>query len=138
MTSHPNPVWGHIDAFCEADGWDRDRDDTGHYFWSKILRDGTVLHTHRSMDAGKEIRPNVFAQILRRQLRVSKEQFWQVISTGEPVVRPGDLDEPPPEYEGWVVVQLLANGYTEDEIRQMTPDEARNLVYEQWSTPKAP
>lgn len=135
MTSSPNRVWGHIDAFCEADGWDRIRQDTGHYFWVRTLPDGTLVQTHRSMDANERIGLDVFAQILRRQLRVSKDEFWNAINTGQPVQRPTDLDEAPPEYEGWVVAHLLGFGYTEDEIRQLTPDEAKALVHDKWSAP---
>jgi hypothetical protein len=135
VTSYPSPEWGHIDAFCEADGWDQVRMDTGHYFWTKALDDGTVLQTHRSMDAGKRIAPNVFTQILRRQLQVSKDQFGEAIRTRQPVDRPTDLGDAAPEYEGWVVQQLVRSGLSEDAIRQMTPDEAKALVYEQWSRP---
>lgn len=135
--SYPSPVWGHIEAFCRADEWDEVRDDTGHIFCEKALPDGSVLQTHRSLSPNREIRPNVFARILRDQLRVNKEQFWTAINTGQPVDRPVELDEAPPEYPGWVVMGLLKLGYTEDRIRHLTPAEAEALLYEKWSTPGA-
>jgi hypothetical protein len=134
--SYPNPVWGHIGEFCTADGWSEVRSDTGHIFWERTLPDGTVLQTHRSMDAGKRISPNVFARILRDQLRVNKAQFWEAIRTGQPVDRRMPLDEAPPEYPAWVVVGLLKYGYTEDQVRGMTPEEAEALLTEKWSTPQ--
>jgi len=132
--SHPNPVWGHIEEFCNADGWENVRSDTGHSFWERILADGTVLRTHRSMDPNKRIAPNVFARILRDQLRVSKAEFWQAVNSGMPVDRPVELDEPPPEYPGWVVLGLMKLGLSEGQIREMTPDEAESLLHERWSS----
>lgn len=87
------------------------------------------------MDPNKRIGPNVFARILRDQLRVNKEQFWEAINTGQPVDRPVELDEAPAEYPGWVVMGLLRNGYTEAQIREMTPAEAQALLHEKWSSP---
>lgn len=87
------------------------------------------------MDGGKDIGPAVFTQILRRQLHVSKEQFWNTIDTGQPVDRPTDTDEPPPEYPAWILVGLMKHGYSEDDIRAMTPEEAEALLYEKWSSP---
>lgn len=135
--SYPSPVWGHIEAFCKADRWDEVRSDTGHVFWEKTLPDGTVLRTHRSLDPTKRIGLNVFSRILRDQLRVSRERFWQAVVTGQPVERPVELEEPPPEYPAWVVSGLLRYGYTEEQIRQLTPEDAQALLHETWSFPHA-
>ena len=132
--SHPAPTWGHIDAFCAADGWDQVRE-TDHVHWEKVLPTGETLQTHRSMAANKPIRSNIFGVILREQLRVNREQFWTAIETGTPVDRPVKLEEAPPEYQAWVVFSLAKFGYDEDRVRQMTPEEAEALLQELWSRP---
>jgi hypothetical protein len=134
--SYPAPTWGHIDAFCNADGWEAVRE-TDHVFWEKTLPSGEVLTTHRSFAANKPITPNVFSLILREQLRVSKAEFWGAIASGEPVDRPVDLDDAPPEFPAWVVFGLRKYGYTEAEIRTMTPSDAQALLQDKWSSPEA-
>jgi len=132
--SFPTPTWGHIDAFCNADGWSQVRV-TDHYHWEKVLPSGELLKTHRSMAADKVIKPGVFGAILRDQLKVSKAEFWQAIETGKPVDRPVDLDEPAAEYPAWVVFGLARFGYSEDDVRAMTPTDAEALLHEKWSQP---
>jgi hypothetical protein len=88
------------------------------------------------MSPSKEIKPNVFARILRDQLRVSRDEFWAAIRTGQPVNRPVELDPPPAEYEAWVVTGLSKHGYDEDRVRAMTPEEAKARLLEIWSSPQ--
>jgi hypothetical protein len=132
--SYPAPSWGHIDAFCAADGWSQVRE-TDHVHWEKVLPSGETLKTHRSMAADKPIKPNLFGLILREQLRVNREQFWTAIETGRPVERPVELDEGPPEYPAWVLFGLAKYGHDEERVRQMTPTEAERLLQELWSRP---
>jgi hypothetical protein len=134
VTDYPPPSWGHIDAFCAADGWTQCRT-TDHVHWEKVLPDGSVLKTHRSLASNKVIKPNRFHLILREQLQVSQKQFWEAINTGSPVERPVILDDAPPEYPAWVVWGLKKYGYTEDDVRKMTPEDAEALLQEKWSEP---
>lgn len=130
---YPVPTWGHIDAFCSADGWVQVRT-TDHVHWEKTLHGGEVLSTHRSLAADKAIGPNVFATILRDQLRVNKAEFWMAINTESPVDRPVDpLEEAPPEYQLWVLMGLAKFGIHEEEVRQMTPEEAEALLHKKWA-----
>lgn len=134
MTSYPPPTWGDIDAFCEADGWEGDRD-TDHAFWEKTLPNGEVLQTHRSFKVSEEIGPNLFGLILRSQLKVSRTEFWEAIRTGKPVTRPVDPLDEVPAYDAWVVSGLLSKGYTEDQIREYSPEDAKELLQRLWSEP---
>lgn len=131
---YPAPTWGAIDAFCKADGW-TEVGTTDHVHWEKTLPSGMVLSTHRSLAANKAIRPNIFATILRDQLMVNKAEFWAAIDTGEPVNRPVDpLEEAPSEYPLWVLMGLAKFGIHEEEVRQMTPDEAAALLQGKWAS----
>lgn len=130
---YPVPTWGDIDAFCQADGWLQVRT-TDHVHWEKTLQSGEVLSTHRSLAADKTIGPNIFAKILRDQLRVNKAEFWTAIGGGKPVDRPVDPLEPgPPEYQLWVLMGLAKFGIHEEKVRQMTPEEAEALLHRKWA-----
>ena len=131
--SYPSARWSDIDAFCAADDW-RPDDPTDHYFWEKTLPEGEVLHTKRSF-SDDEIGEDLFRQILRVQLKVTRAQFWNTIKTGTPVDRPVEPLEEVQAYEPWVMKHLLLRGYSEDQIRELTPEEAKLLVHELWSQP---
>lgn len=132
MTNYPAPTWGDIDAFCQADRWEADRQ-TDHPFWEKTLPNGDVLSTHRSKKPTEVIGANLFGMILREQLKVTRAEFWQAIWTGKQVDRPVDPLEDVETYEPWVVQGLLAQGVREDEIRELTPAEARQRLEALWS-----
>lgn len=80
------PTWAQIEKFCRLDGWSEVRR-TGHVHFEKVLGDGTVLRTHRSFASRKTMSPGRFNAILRYQIRVTAEQFWETVDTGEPVDR---------------------------------------------------
>jgi len=80
------PTWTEVERFCQVDRW-REVRRTGHLHFEKVLADGTVLRTHRSYAARKSMSPGRFKAILRHQLRVTEEQFWRALETGESVDR---------------------------------------------------
>lgn len=131
--SFPAPTWGDIDRFCEADGW-TDDGSTDHVFWEKVLPNGELLQTHRSFSANTEIGVDLFRMILREQLKVSRGDFWNAISTGEPVERPVEIEDSP-VFEIWVVRGLMDHGYTEHAIKELGPDAAKALLHQLWSKP---
>ncbi len=75
------PTWGEIERFCRLDGW-REARRSGHVFFEKVLPDGAVLQTHRSLSKRKTMSPGRFKAILRYQLKVSEEEFWRVLESG--------------------------------------------------------
>jgi hypothetical protein len=134
--AYPVPTWGDIDAFCAADEWTADRK-TDHVFWEKVLPSGEILSTHRSFGTSQEIGPDLFRRILREQLKVSRDDFWAAIRTRKPVDRPVELDvDTAPVYPGWVIAGLTQRGLTPEEIRKLSPDEARRKLEELWSSPR--
>jgi predicted RNA binding protein YcfA (HicA-like mRNA interferase family) len=83
------PTWNEVEEFCRKDGWELVRS-TGHSFYRKVLPDGTVLETHTSFSGDKTMSPGRFAAILRTQLKVSPEAFWETLRSGQPVRRPSE------------------------------------------------
>ena len=80
------PTWAQVERFCVVDGWSEVRR-SDHVFFEKVLPDGTVLRTHRSFSSRKTMSPGRFKAILRYQLLVTEEQFWQALETRRPVDR---------------------------------------------------
>jgi len=80
------PTWAQIERFCQIGGW-REARRTGHVHFEKVLADGTVLRTHRSFASRKTMSPGRFKAILRHQLRVTEEEFWQALDTGDAIDR---------------------------------------------------
>jgi hypothetical protein len=123
-----------IDQFCQIDGWAHIRS-TDHYFWEKVLPGGEVLQTHRSWSENKTLGQNVFSVILRCQLKVDRDTFWEVLSTGVPASRPTPQEEPPQVIPGWVLCGLLKQGVPETDVLRMSPAEAEALLAGKWSSP---
>jgi hypothetical protein len=127
------PTFRDLKTYLERDGgWEevpnlaRGRRRVGdHWRYRKTLPDGTVLRTKVSHALGDEIGPDLFAHILRDQLRTTMEHFRDVLA-GRAADEEGasaDRVEPVP---GWLVTRLLYTvGVPEAEVRQMTADEAR-------------
>jgi hypothetical protein len=67
------PSWRELRRFCEADGWTLYRE-TDHYYYRKVLSDGTILRTKVSKGSG-EIHGHLWDEIRKRQLKVSQEYF---------------------------------------------------------------
>lgn len=136
------PTWGDVEDFLGADGWRRlEKGERGggrsrHVFYEKTLDDGRVLQTHISHSRQKTLSPGRFSSVLRYQLEVSREQFWECIRTQGPVDRPVELDTGPIEHEAWVVAVLVGELHmTADQIAGLSEEEARTLVQDHWSRP---
>lgn len=67
------PRWKELKRFCENDDWELYKD-TDHYFYKKIDEEGNLLRTKVSKGSG-EIHPRMFHEILKKQLKVTKEYF---------------------------------------------------------------
>lgn len=126
------PTWRELERFCEADGWTEIRT-TGHRFFRKTLATGEVLETHSSLAGGGTMSQGRFAAILRVQLRVTREQFWQTLCSGRPVERPAPLEPEQPTIPLYVAHGLGQLGLSEAEIGRLTPAEALRLLHERWS-----
>ena len=67
------PSWKELKRFCERDGWELYKD-TDHYFYRKEDENGNLKLTKVSKGSS-EIYRNMWNEILKKQLRVTKEYF---------------------------------------------------------------
>ncbi len=71
------PSWKELKRFCERDGWELYKV-TDHLFYRKTDEDGSIRRTKVSNGSG-EIHSHLWAEILRKQLQVTKEYFDSII-----------------------------------------------------------
>ena len=65
--------WSELRRYCEKNGWVLFKN-TDHYYFRKVLQDGTVLRTKVSRGSG-EIPKRLWREILKKQLRITQEEF---------------------------------------------------------------
>lgn len=131
-------TWRDLKKFFRADRWSLDRT-TGDAHYEKVLADGTLLRSKRSLgkDSGA-IGPDLFRQILRVQLRVSEADFWKAIRSSEPVARPSArLPASPAGLPAWLVERLQREvGLSVHSIARLSEEEARRKLEEYRSRPR--
>ena len=71
------PRWKDLKRFCERDGWELYKS-TDHYYYRKILDDGSIKMTKVSRGSG-EIHTHMWREILNKQLQVTQEYFNKII-----------------------------------------------------------
>lgn len=87
------PTNAELRTFVTTEGWqDKDKKSnkkTGdHHRYTLALETGDVLYTRVSHGSGGVDDPSLFAEILRVQLRVTREQFWACVKDGVLPPRP--------------------------------------------------
>lgn len=116
--------------FCQREGWTQVRDARGrtgthHETYELVLIDGSILRTRVSHPVNRTTYGrSLFAHILRDQLQVSAEEFWDCVRDG---ILPTRSQHVPPTagIPLRVVHQLMTRGgLSEDEIRGMSREEA--------------
>lgn len=71
------PSWRELKRFCERDGWELYKN-TDHYFYRKIMDDGSLKRTKVSKGTG-EIPRWLWKEILKKQLQVDEAYFNKMI-----------------------------------------------------------
>lgn len=71
------PSWRDLKRFCERDGWELYKD-SDHYFYRKIIEDGSLKRTKISKGSG-EIPRRLWKDILKKQLQVDEIYFNRMI-----------------------------------------------------------
>ncbi len=69
------PKFRDLKNYCERTGWELYKENGDHYYYRKILPNGLVLRTKVSRALGKEISFHLFQDILKDQLKITKEEF---------------------------------------------------------------
>ena len=70
------PLFRDLKKYCEKNGWVIIRN-TDHWYYEKVLADGTLLQTKVSHAVHKEIPSNLWKLILKKQLKISEDEFWK-------------------------------------------------------------
>ena len=70
------PLFRDLKKYCEKNGWVMIRN-TDHWYYEKVLADGTLLQTKVSHAVHKEIPSNLWKFILKKQLKISEDEFWK-------------------------------------------------------------
>ncbi len=70
------PRFRDLKKYCENNGWELIRT-TDHFYFVKVLADGTVLRTRVSFSLAKEIPGHLWQKIVKHQLKTTEEQFWK-------------------------------------------------------------
>jgi len=130
------PSWDEFREFLKHDDWEEDRA-TGHDFFEKTLPDGEILRTHASRSGPKTMSPGRFKAILADQLRLGEAEFWDVLRTKTPALRPSPAPEPAPRSLPLWLAQALARevGLTREEIAALDEIEARRQLDKARSRP---
>lgn len=68
------PKFGELKRYCDKNGWIMIRD-TDHWYYEKMLVDGTVLRTKVSHSVSQEIPSRLWDRILKKQLQISEQEF---------------------------------------------------------------
>lgn len=68
------PSWSDLERFLKHDGWTLVRQNGTDKIYEKILDNGEILRSRVSKGTG-EISKDLFARILKQQLRCDKEYF---------------------------------------------------------------
>ena len=70
------PLCRDLKKYCEKNGWTLVRE-TDHYYFEKMLADGTLLRTKVSHSLGKEIPRHLRERIVEHQLKTTEKRFWE-------------------------------------------------------------
>jgi hypothetical protein len=136
VSRYPAPTRAHHQKFCEIDGWRPVRDATGqtrhHVTYERDLSDGRLLRTRISHPVGSgTYGVTLWKHILRDQLEVSEEEFWDCVSRGIRPVRAGDAAIPSARPLPLSLVKaLLAAGFPVPRLEGLTEEEARDWLRE--------
>jgi len=72
------PTFGELKRYCEKNGWYITRN-TDHWYYEKVLPTGKILRTRVSHATSKEIPGHLWRKILKRQLCITEEEFWEAL-----------------------------------------------------------
>lgn len=127
--------------FCEIEGWSEVRSSTGktgthHDTYELILESGDVLRTRISRPPDRtDYGTSLWKHILRDQIQVSEEEFWECLESVMPPSR-GAAEKPEKEPIPTGVVWNLINrvGLSEEEVADLDRDEAIEKLNRFWIT----
>lgn len=138
--NYPAPTRRDHQRFCEVEGWRTVRSGAGrrstyHETYELELPDGAILRTRVSRPADRTgYGAALWSHILRDQLQVSPEEFWQCVHAGAPPDRGVSLE--PAGAIPTDLLYLLKNrvGLSDDQLAEMTKQAAIERAQQYWTT----
>ena len=138
--SYPAPTRRDHLRFCEIEGWNIVRSGAGkrsthHETYELELPDGRVLRTRISRPPDRTgYGPAIWSHILRDQLQISSDEFWQCVRTGVPPDR-GAPPEPDRAIPTDLVHMLKSRvGLTDEQLAGMSRQAAIERAQQYWTT----
>lgn len=139
MTDWPQLTRADHDQFCRAEGWRlvrnaRGRTGTHHITYELDLPTSGTLRTRVSHPPDRtDYGRNLWSHILRDQLHITEADFWACVRDG---VLP-NRGAPPPVAESLpaelVYLLITRVGLTEEEVRELSKDEAVARLTAHWT-----
>jgi hypothetical protein len=136
----PTPTRQDHQKFCEIEGWEpvrtaRGRTGSHDVTYELVLPDGRILRTRISHPPDRSTYgPGIWSHILRDQLDVTEDVFWNCVRSGVTPAR-GKPEAPTAEPIPAEVVHLLITrvGLTEPDVARMTKDQAIARLNQHWA-----
>ena len=136
--NYPAPTRQDHLRFCKVEGWDEVRSAAGrtvrhHATFEFRIPSGDILRTRIARSSrGKTYGAHLWAHILRDQLRVSEEEFWQCVREGRKPDR-GATPVPSAALPSDLVYKLRHDlGLPAGEIAAMSLQEAVERMRRHW------
>lgn len=137
--TRPEPTREKHEQFCKIEGWVRVRDAQGrtgthHVTYEFAVSDGRILRTRISQPVDRTgYGPALWSHILRDQLDVTGETFWQCVLDG--VLPRRGAPEPLRESLPADLVHLLLHrvGLADDDVASMTKEQAIARLQRYWT-----
>ena len=136
--THPTPTRADHEKFCKVEGWTSVRNARGkkaihHVTYELPLPDGSILRTRISHPVDRsDYGPGLWSHILRDQLKVSEDEFWDSVDNG---VRPtrGVLHVPSNSLPAELVYQLVVKfRVPEADVAALDKERAVSLLQTLW------
>ncbi|MFV0459757.1 MAG: hypothetical protein ACK5MT_13410 [Actinomycetales bacterium] len=128
------------ETFCTTEGWTERKRATGkrgshHVNYELALPDGSVLYTRISHPVDRtDYGPSIWSHILRDQLHVTADQFWDCVEHQKAPDRGQTPDVPEAIPLGVVRALTMQACIPESEVRTMTKAEAIARLSEFYTT----
>ena len=139
--SDPAPTRTDHESFCKTEGWQAVRSaigqrNTHHDTYELSLANGDVLRTRVSRPVNKQTYgPSMWAHILRDQLDVAEQEFWDCVDRGIVPHRGGAPTGALRGVPTQVLYQLKHRvGLPESEIAALSREDAIERLNEFWAT----
>ncbi len=136
--THPTPTRADHERFCKVEGWTSVRNARGkktnhHATYELALPDGSILRTRVSHPVDRsDYGPELWSHILRDQLRVSEDEFWDCVDNGVQPSR-GAPQVPSHSLPAELVFQLVVKfRVPEAEVAAMDKERAVSLLQNFW------